>query len=386
MNGPDMVTRPTRLRDDAGSEGLYRRLLELAPDAILICDEHGLIQFANAQTTAWFGYPPDELIGHSVEALVPDAYRAAHAQQRTAYMAAPRSRPMGPGLDLRARCKDGRELPVEISLSPLETEAGLLVTAIIRDVSDRREAEQRIRELNTRLEQHGAEQEAINQELEAFSYSVSHDLRAPLRAIDGFSQALLEDYGDRLDATARGYLERVRSGTQRMGRLIDDLLHLSRISRAELAPTRVDLSALAEATLAELRSREPGRSVTGVVEPGLCVAGDAHLLQVALENLLGNAWKFTTGRAAARIEFGARGTGDQRVYFVRDNGAGFDMAYVDKLFGAFQRLHGADEFPGTGIGLATVKRIITRHGGRIWAEGKPGVGATFQFTLRHCGG
>jgi light-regulated signal transduction histidine kinase (bacteriophytochrome) len=168
--------------------------------------------------------------------------------------------------------------------------------------------------------------------------------------------------------------------------LIDDLLHLSRIGRAELAPERVDLSAVAEAVAAELRARDPGRAVEFVIQPGLCVEGDSHLLQVALENLLGNAWKFTAGRPSARIEFGVRDEGETRAFFVRDNGAGFDMAYVDKLFGAFQRLHDAADFPGTGIGLATVKRIVTRHGGRVWAEGAVDAGATFYFTVKHCGG
>ena len=386
MNGPDRIPAslsPVGESERRSTEDRYRSLLELAPDAILICDQAGAIVFANGQAVNWFGYGLDELLGRSIDVLVPDAYRGEHHHLREGYMTTPRPRPMGAGLDLHVRRKDGYELPVEISLSPLVTEDGVLVTAIVRDVSERREAERHIRELNVRLEQRSHELEAMNQELEAFSYSVSHDLRAPLRAIDGFSQALLEDYGEQLDTTAQSYLDRIRAGTQRMGHLIDDLLHLSRISRTELSPQQVDLSALAETVVAELRGREPGREVDIAIQPGLHVEGDSRLLQVVLENLLGNAWKFTTGRVGPRIEFGARDDASGPVYFVRDNGAGFDMNYVGKLFGAFQRLHTAAEFPGTGIGLATVKRIVARHGGRVWAEGAVDAGASFYFTFEH---
>lgn len=223
--------------------------------------------------------------------------------------------------------------------------------------------------------------EAANKELEAFSYSVSHDLRAPLRAIDGFGQALLEDYAGRLDAEGRNYLERVRAGAQRMGTLIDDLLKLSRVTRAELNLEEVNLSVLAQEIAEGLRWREPQRQVEFDISPGLRARADARLLRIALENLLGNAWKFTGRRAEARIEFGATVRDGRPAYFVRDNGAGFDMAYAGKLFGAFQRLHGTTEFPGTGIGLATVQRVIHKHGGLVWAEGAVDQGATFYFTL-----
>jgi light-regulated signal transduction histidine kinase (bacteriophytochrome) len=229
--------------------------------------------------------------------------------------------------------------------------------------------------------------EAANNELEAFSYSVSHDLRSPLRSIDGFSQALLEDYRDCLDETGKGYLERVRAATQRMGQLIDDLLHLSRVTRSELCRQPVDLSAMAHRITDELHRREPERPVEFVIAEGLAVEGDRRLLQVALENLLGNAWKYSSKRARARVEFGVSelrapgANGELPAYFVRDNGVGFDQAYVHKLFGAFQRLHGMNEFPGTGIGLATVQRIVRRHGGEAWAEGAVDQGATIYFTL-----
>jgi light-regulated signal transduction histidine kinase (bacteriophytochrome) len=223
--------------------------------------------------------------------------------------------------------------------------------------------------------------EAVNKELEAFSYSVSHDLRAPLRAIDGFSQALIEDYPDRLDEQGRYYLERVRAGTQRMGELIDDMLQLSRLTRVEMRFEMVNISVLAESVIADLRRAEPQRQVEVLIQQDMIAEGDANLQRIVLVNLLANAWKFTGRQSDARIELGTMGDDDGLVFFVRDNGAGFDMNYVSKLFGAFQRLHTTGEFPGTGIGLATVQRIIRRHGGRIWAEGAVNKGATFYFAL-----
>jgi light-regulated signal transduction histidine kinase (bacteriophytochrome) len=248
------------------------------------------------------------------------------------------------------------------------------IAQVQHDITERKQAEEKLEHSNTQLA-------ATNKELEAFSYSVSHDLRAPLRTIDGFSQALLEDYPDKLDEQGKDYLQRVRSASQRMGVLIDDLLKLSRLSRSEMHKESVDLSALVEEIAAELQQTQPERHVELVISRGLTASGDRQLLRVALVNLLGNAWKFTGKRQQARIEFGATQNGDKKAYFVRDNGAGFDMTYANKLFGAFQRLHETTEFPGTGIGLATVQRIIHRHGGSVWAEGAMGEGATFYFTL-----
>jgi two-component system, sensor histidine kinase and response regulator len=225
------------------------------------------------------------------------------------------------------------------------------------------------------------ELEHKNRELESFSYAVSHDLRAPLRRIDSFSRAVLETQGDRLDEAGQRYLQRVREASQHMSELIDDVLYLSRVSRAELREQEVDLSALVSLILARLQESEPGRKVENRVRPAVIVTGDGKLLRIALENLLENAWKFTGKQPESRIEFGVTQASGEPTYFVRDNGAGFDMAYADRLFGPFQRLHPHGDFPGSGIGLATVQRIIHRHGGRVWAEGLVGQGATFQFTL-----
>ena len=236
------------------------------------------------------------------------------------------------------------------------------------------ELEQRVADRTTRLQ-------AANKELEAFAYSVSHDLRAPLRALDGFSAALISQYRDVFDDQGKHYLERIQAGAKRMGQLIEDLLSLARISRRTLESQRVDLSVVAGVIAAELRAEHPQRQVECVIAPHLTTVGDPHLLQIALQNLFANAWKFTGACQSARIEFGVTEQDGERVYFVRDNGAGFDMAHAGKLFTPFQRLHGIQEFPGTGIGLATVQRIVASHGGRIWAEAAVNRGATFSFTL-----
>ncbi len=225
------------------------------------------------------------------------------------------------------------------------------------------------------------ELERKNRELEAFSYSVSHDLRAPLRSIDGFSAALLENYSGQLDARGQDYLGRVRAAARRMGQLIDDLLQLSKVSRAELRRECVNLSEIAHEVAADLRQTDPGRAVRLEIQEQVLAQGDCRLLRIVLENLLGNAWKFSAGVASAVIEFGAACGGENCTYFVRDNGAGFDMAHADRLFTPFQRLHPASKFPGTGIGLATVYRVVDRHGGRVWAESAAGQGATFRWTL-----
>jgi PAS domain S-box-containing protein len=277
-----------------------------------------------------------------------------------------------------------------------EAGAPQLMVGINMDVTERKQAEKALREseaqlrllssdLERRVQERTAELASANKELESFTYSVSHDLRAPLRGIDGWSCALIDDYGDKLDEQARGYLDRVRAETRRMGQLIDDLLRMSRVTRAEMNRTRVDLSALANSITSRIREANPGRETEFTIEPGLTAEGDPRLLDVAITNLLDNAAKFSSKRVNAKVEFGVvdptKNDGRKSRFFVRDNGAGFDMAYADQLFGAFQRLHSTSEFPGTGIGLATVQRVIQRHGGTICAESKPGEGATFYFTI-----
>ncbi len=280
------------------------------------------------------------------------------------------------------------QLPVRVDneIGTLAATLNDLSAQLYQNIREIKQAEAAIRQLNTQLEQHvrerTAELEAANRELEAFAYSVSHDLRAPLRSIDGYSKLLLEDYCPVLDEQGQQYLHNVRLSAQRMSQLIDDLLKLSRVTRTEMNRTRVNLSELAEEALDELHARQPERAVSTLIQPELVVAGDLNLLRIMLENILGNAWKFTLKTPEARIEMGMLQRDGQAVYFVRDNGAGFDMKYADKLFGAFQRLHSIDEYEGTGIGLATVQRIINRHGGRVWAEGEPEQGATFYFTLQ----
>jgi light-regulated signal transduction histidine kinase (bacteriophytochrome) len=244
-----------------------------------------------------------------------------------------------------------------------------------------REANERLQRVNEELLHQKEAVEIVNRELEAFSYSVSHDLRAPLRSIDGFSQALLEDYEPLLDDEGKKFLRYVRESAQEMARLIDGLLGLSRVTRAELHRAPVDLAAIARRQIERLRTAEPERQVTVVIPEHLPAIGDPALLEIVIQNLLGNAWKFTSAHPTARIELGMQSEGERDAYFVRDDGAGFDMAHAQKLFGAFQRLHRAEEFEGTGIGLATVQRIVHRHGGEVWAEGQVGRGATFHFTL-----
>lgn len=257
-----------------------------------------------------------------------------------------------------------------------------LLSELRAEVAERQQAEQRAQELNQGLRQAIVDLKAVNTELEAFSYSVSHDLRAPLRSIDGFSQALLEDCLEQLDITGQNYLRRIRAATQRMGQLIDDLLTLSRVTRSDIHKEVADLSQLARRICTQLQQSYPERQVEFVIQPELSAKGDVRLLQVVLDNLLNNAWKFTSKRSQAQIEFGAIAhENGPPIYFVRDDGVGFDMTFVDKLFKPFQRLHGMQDFPGNGVGLATVQRIVHRHGGQVWAEGALNRGATFYFTL-----
>ncbi len=346
---------------------MFVALVEAAPDAMVCIAADGRIVLVNAQAERLFGYQRAELIGQPVEILVPDAARAVHPGHRAAYAADPRHRPMGAGMPLAGRRRDASTFPAEISLSAIDTGEGILVTAAIRDVT----ARLRVRDL-----------ERSSQSLERFIYSVSHDLRAPLRALSGYSGILLEEYGGVLGEEGRGYAERIVAVSAQMGQLIDYLLQLSRVSRAELRLQPVDLGAEAAQIAEDLQRQEPRRRVCFTIEKPVQALADRQLIRTVLQNLLDNAWKFTSGRDDAAIEFGTAPSEDAAVCcYVRDNGAGFDSAYAGKLFQPFQRLHAARDFPGTGTGLASVRQIVERHGGRVWAESAVGAGATFYFTL-----
>lgn len=364
------------------SEARFRALLQSAPDGMIVSDASGNILLVNAQAERLFGYEQSEMLGRPVEMLVPERFRRQHTSHRTGFMASPGVREMGAGKPLFGLRKDGSEFPVSISLNTIESEDGHLVVSDVRDVSSQQANEAKIHALNHELKMQNAALGSVNRELEAFSYSVSHDLRAPLRSVDGFSQILLEDHAGQIDDEGRAYLNRIRAATQRMAQLIDDMLTLSRVSRAEMQWSEVNLSALAQEILQDYHRSEPQRVVATQVAPDVVTKGDPRLLRIALENLLGNAWKFTSRKPGARIEFGQEPGEDGMAFFVRDTGAGFDMTYVDKLFRAFQRLHAANDFPGTGIGLAIVQRVVHKHGGRVWAEGEEGKGAVFRFTLQ----
>ncbi len=484
------------LRRQRADDVRFRALLEAAPDGMIIVGEDGAIVLVNRQLEALFGYTREELIGEPIERLLPERQRSAHPSLRTGYFRSPATtRPMGQGIELRGRRKDGSEFPVEISLSPLETERGMLVSAAIRDISARTRAEEQrarlaaivegsadaiigknldgeitswnegahrlfgythaeivgrsitviiapgdearerlaleavtrgevqhfdtvrrckdgtlievsevvspVRDVTGRVvgaskvarditERRRAEQrlasakesaEAATRELEAFSYSVAHDLRAPLRGVNGFAQILLDDHAGNLDAEGLDCLQEIVGSAQRMGTLIDALLSLSQVTRTELRTRRTDLSGLFRTIAGALAAREPARALELVVQERVSADVDSNLVRALFDNLIGNAWKFTGREPVARIELGASERDGALTLFIRDNGAGFDMAYASKLFSPFQRLHSLSDFPGTGIGLATSQRIVQRHGGRIWAEGKEGEGAVFYFTL-----
>ncbi len=359
-------------------------IVESSEDAIYSVSSDGKITSWNRGAEVVFGYKAEEVIGRTPRMLYPpdreeDYCLAIHDSIMS-------GRHIENAEMLRVR-KDGSQFYVSISISPLRDLQGNVVgsSAIARDITERKRAEAEIQKLNAELEdrvqQRTSELEVANKELEAFSYSVSHDLRAPLRSLDGFSQILLEEYGEKFEGEGRDFLKRLRGASQQMGHLIDALLQLSRVSRSEMERTTVNLSDMARQIATELQKTAPDRLVQFDIAQNVTALGDARLLHAALQNLIGNAWKFTSKREEARIDFGVVKKDGKRVFFVRDNGAGFEMQYANKLFGAFQRLHSVAEFEGSGIGLATVQRIVRRHGGSVWAEGEPNVGATFYFTL-----
>ena len=345
------------------------------PVIIWSTDLQGVFKLSVGKGLESLGLKPGEVIGQSALELYKDNSQIVGDLQR-----ALRGETLVSNASVAGRCYESYYAPMLDSNGELVGTWGIAI-----DITDRRQAEEELRRHRDHLEelinQRTKELEAANKELEAFSYSVSHDLRAPLRTIDGFSHTLLEDYSDCLDENANEYLERIRNGTNRMAQLIDDLLQLSRVTRSEIVYSEIDISKMAHSIAKELINSDKNREVEIIIEPDLFIKGDITLIQIMLQNLLDNAWKYSSKKQRARIELGKDKTKGKNVFYVRDNGSGFDMKYIDKLFGAFQRLHGADEFEGTGIGLATVQRIVMRHGGHIWAESKLNEGTTFYVEL-----
>jgi PAS domain S-box-containing protein len=357
-----------RLRDQ---QFYTRSLFESNIDALMTTDPSGIITDVNKQMEALTGCTRDELIGAPFKNYFTDPERAETSIKLVL------SEKKVTNYELTARARDGRETVVSYNATTFYDRDRRLqgVFAAARDVTESKRVEEEIRTLN-------AELTSANKELEAFSYSVSHDLRAPLRSIDGFSQAFLDDFGSTVPEEGRENLERVRRATQRMGQLIDDMLLLSRVTRREMHMQETDISALAADVTGELALDNPQRDVQLTIEPGMAATGDPQLLRIVLVNLLGNAWKFTSRRQHAHVSMGTvRDPEHGPAFFVRDDGVGFDAKYKEKLFVAFQRLHAQEEFPGTGIGLATIQRVIRRHGGDVWAEGEVDRGATFYFTI-----
>jgi PAS domain S-box-containing protein len=359
----------------AASEEQFRNVAATAPVAVVIADASGVIRFINDAGLRMFGYSTPDVVGHPIVQLMPVRYRSRHEAGMRRFLVTGESAIVGRSVELDGLHQDGHEFPLELSLGHWREDGVPVFAGTIRDLSESKAAERTLREHATQLER-------SNRELEAFSYSISHDLRAPLRGIDGFSEALLAEYADRLDERGIGYLTRVRKAAGRMDQLINDLLDLARVSRIELTPSAVELDRVAARVVKELRDRDPSRVVDVRIQEGITGVGDPRLLALILQNLLGNAWKFSAGRDHALIDFSTTSLeSGPLTYVVRDNGVGFDMEHAGKLFGIFQRLHSLDQFPGTGVGLAIVQRIVERHGGRIWAEAKPGEGAAFFFTL-----
>jgi len=489
-------------------EAEFRALLEFAPDAMVIVDSSGRMILVNGQAERMFGWTRGEMIGRPIELLVPDTAQAMHVAQRNRFFENPHTRPMGEDRQLEGRRKDGSTFPVEVSLGPIRTATGLMVTAAVRDITSRRRAEQQVRKLSSALEQSAdsvfvtdrdgaieyvnpaferlngwsrdevigrtprlfksgrhkpefyklmwdtllagnvfravlinrrkdgtlfheekviaplkdrggqvthfvsngrdvtdriraeedvnrlneelesrvrertSQLEDANKELESFTYSVSHDLRAPLRHLIGFSELLRRSAGPTMDEKSLRHIDTISSSAKRMGKLVDDLLAFSRMGRSEMRTTVFRLEPMVQEVIRELEPETAGRSVTWSVSELAEVSGDPSLIRLVISNLLGNAVKYTRPRPTAHIAIEVASESEHEwVFVVRDNGVGFDMKYVGKLFGVFQRLHDASEFEGTGIGLATVRRILHRHGSRAWAESPPQGGAEFYFSL-----
>jgi len=364
----------TKMREERLVDEKARHLaaiVDSSDEAIIGKSLEGLITSWNQGAHRIFGYTADEIVGKPISLLIPPGREREEPTILETVAKGEIQR-----FDTVRRRKNGEEIDVAVTISPVRDAMGHIVgiSKVARDITEQRRAEQALARAKEAAE-------AASRELEAFSYSVAHDLRAPLRGMNGFAQVLLEDYADKFDAEGRDCLDEICSNARKMGSLIDGLLSLSRVSRGDWKPEPVDLSALVRDTTAQLAETDPGRHVSIVAQAHVTADMDPSLARVLVANLIGNAWKFTTHATAPRIEFGVLAREGAQTFYVRDNGAGFDMEHAAKMFAPFQRLHTVAEFPGTGIGLATVQRVVRRHGGRIWAEGKVGEGATFYFTL-----
>ena len=373
------MSQPPLTDGETGRNHTESRLLSAivnsSDDAIVGKSPDGIIMCWNPAAERIYGYRAEEIVGQPMTVLCPPGRTGEISE----ILDKVRRGEIVSHYETERRRKDGSTVPVSISVSPIRDEDGVLIGAssIARDITEQRQAR-----AVTDVRRRATDLEQANGSLEAFTYSVAHDLRAPLRSLAGFSTALLEDCGDDLGEEGRRYAERIRASSERMSALIDDLLELSRVARAEIHPQPVDLGAEVARIAEDLQRNAPDRRVRFTIQEAVRAQADRILIRSVLENLVGNAWKFTSRQDEALIEFGTAPAGDAGICcYVRDNGAGFDPAYADKMFRPFERLHSAGEFPGTGVGLASVKQIIERHGGRVWAEGVVGQGATFYFTL-----
>jgi PAS domain S-box-containing protein len=366
--GHDITERKKAEDQLRESEERFRALSETSPIGVGVSSADGVLLYANPSYELILGYNHTELVGKNASALY------WNPEDRQSWVSSMKDGRVARNIETRLKRKDGTPIWVSINASPVFYGGNQAVMGTIQDITDRKEAEQALKRSNTELE-------ASNKELEAFAYSVSHDLRQPLRTLDGFSEMVIMDYGDKLDETGKDYLNRIRKASQNMSQLTEDILKLSRITRAEMHRHEVNLTEIATAIAYELKATQPNRKAEFIIAPDLVVNGDKALIEILLRNILDNAWKYTSQIPDAIIEMGAKSEEGRTIYFVKDNGVGFDMQYKDKLFQPFQRLHTGKEYPGTGIGLATAQRVVRRHSGDIWTESEVGKGTTFYFTV-----